>query len=173
MPADRFDETMQQLEPLGKVLDKQVTAEDVTEKFIDTEAKTRNLKRTEERLLDHLNRSAKLEDILAVEREITRVRGQIEQLEGQLRFLSHRIAYSTLQVTLQESPKPKSVIPVDTFSTGEVASNAVRSLVASAQQIWFVIIWVGIWSPVWILFPLIVWYLIRRDRRKSRGTTGD
>ena len=173
VPADRFDETMQQLEPVGKILDKQVTAEDVTEQFIDTEAKTRNLKKTEERLLDHLNRSAKLEDILAAEREITRIRGQIEQLEGRLRFLSHRIAYSTLQVTLRESPKPKSVIPVDSFSTGEVASDAVRSLVAFAQQIWVVVIWVGIWSPVWVIFPLIVWYLIRRGKRQPYGTAGE
>jgi len=80
MPADRLDEIMGQVEPLGKILDKQVTAEDVTEQFIDTEAKTRNLKKTEERLLDHLNRSAKLEDILAAEREITRINAEIASL---------------------------------------------------------------------------------------------
>ncbi|MBI5091905.1 MAG: DUF4349 domain-containing protein, partial [Candidatus Hydrogenedentes bacterium] len=74
VPADKFDTSMQSLESIGKVLNKQVTTQDVTEEFVDTDARTRNLKKMEERLLDHLNRFGELKDILGVEKELTRVR---------------------------------------------------------------------------------------------------
>lgn len=170
VPADKFDHTIQQLEALGKVLSKHVTTEDVTEEYVDTESRTRNMKRTEERLLDHLQRTARLEDILRVENELTRVREHIARLEGRLRFLSHRVSYSTLTITLTETPKARTVMPVDTFSTGQVASDAARSLVTFAQSLWARLIWIGVWAPVWLPPLILVWAVgvHLRNRRRAR-----
>src|SRR2546427_152119 len=104
VPFGQFDRSLEQVEALGKVQEKQVTAEDVTEEFVDSQAKLRNLQRTEGRLLEHMNRTGRLPDILLVEKELNRVRGEIEQLQGRLRFLAHRLAYSTLAVTLSQAP---------------------------------------------------------------------
>jgi tellurite resistance protein len=58
-------------------------AQDVTEEFYDVDARLRNKRVEEQRLVEHLKKStARLQDILAVEREISRVRGEIEQMEG-------------------------------------------------------------------------------------------
>jgi len=165
--ADRFDTMMQDLAPLGRVIEKQVTAQDVTEEYVDTDAKTRNLKKTEERLLEHLSRSAKLEDILKAEQEITRIREQIERLEGRLRFLSHRVAYSTIEILITERPKASAVVPPETFSTGKVASDAVRSLVQFAQGIWTRLIWVGVWAVVWLPPLVVIWFVLRRVRKAA------
>lgn len=139
---------------------------------MDTEAKLRNLRRTEERLLEHLNRTGKLSDILLVERELNRVRGEIDLLEGKLRFLQHRIAFSTLSITLQGEARSQPTVPPQSFSTGKVASDAARTLVAFAQWIWSIVIWVGVWSALWVPLTFLIWVAHRRGQaRKARQGT--
>src|SRR5207244_3066349 len=116
VPFTRFEHWLQQIQALGKVLEEQVTAEDVTEEFVDSQARLHNLTQTELRLLEHLNRTARLADILLVEKELSRVRGEIEQLEGRLRFLQHRIAFSTITVELREAPRTQPLVPSETYS---------------------------------------------------------
>ncbi|MFA6243017.1 MAG: DUF4349 domain-containing protein [Candidatus Hydrogenedentales bacterium] len=165
VPANQFDASMGQLDPLGKVLSKQVSTQDVTEEFVDTDARARNLKATEARLVDHLNRAGKLEDILRIEQEVTRVRQEIEQLDGRLRFLNDRVQFSTIMVTLQEAPKAEPVVPTQTFSTGRVVTEAVRSLIVLGQAIWVRVIWWGVWSVVWVPCLAVAWLLYRRLRK--------
>jgi hypothetical protein len=168
VPTERFDETLGELEPLGKVLQKQVTTQDVSEEYVDTDARARNLKATEERLLDHLTRSGKLDDILRIEQEVTRVREQIERLEGRLRFLNDRIQYSTIGITLSEAPKAEPIVPAQTFSTAKVFTEAARSLAEFGQHIWLRVIWYAVWSVVWLPCLVILWLVARRVR-KSLG----
>ena len=168
VPADKFQSTMERLEPLGKVLSRQITTEDVTEQFVDTDARLRNLKRTEERLLAHLDRTGKLEDVVKVEHELTRVREQIEVLEGRLRFLSHRVEFSTINITLQERPKAGPVVPPETYSMAKIASEAARSLVGFFQNLSGCVIWLGIWAVVWVPLLGVVIFLVRRGIRQAR-----
>jgi hypothetical protein len=144
------------------VAEKQITAEDVTEEFVDSQAKLHNLQRTELRLLQHLNQTARLSDILLVEREVNRVRGEIEQLQGRLRFLEHRIAFSTITLTLSEAPRPQQVVPEQSYSGGKQASDAMRSLVSFLQVIWTTAIWVAVWAVVWIPAAVVLWLGYRR-----------
>ncbi len=136
IPAERFDDLMRSIEKLGTVLTRHIGTQDVTEEFLDVEARLRNLKRTEERLLSHLARTGKLADTLAVERELARVRLEIEQYEGRMRYLRHNVAFSTTTVTCREQARPGPAVPPESYSSGEVASAAVRSLVAFARSVW-------------------------------------
>lgn len=105
IPADRWDRAVGALPGLGRVRHVNVQAEDVGEQYIDVSARLANLRQFEQRLLQILTaRTGSLEDVLAVERELARVRGEIEQLQGRLRFLETRVATSTLMLTLQEPP---------------------------------------------------------------------
>lgn len=164
VPALQFEQSMQRIETLGKILDKQVTTEDVTEEFVDSTARVRNLKSTELRLLAHLSKTGKLSDTLLIETELTRVRQEIEQIEGRLKFLSHRVAYSTFALTVQETPKMQTIVPAQTFSSGKIASDAARSLIEFGQNLWSVVIWIGIWSAVWLpgIFLARAMYLRRK-----------
>lgn len=106
IPAQRFDEAVGGLRSLGEVEAVNVTAEDVGEEFVDITARVTNARRLEERLVRLLEtRTGRLEDVLAVERELARVREEIERHEGRLRYLRTRAAVSTLSVTLHE-PRP-------------------------------------------------------------------
>lgn len=103
VPAARFDDAMTGLSPLGEVEQSNATAEDVGEEFVDITARVSNAKRLEERLINLLaTRTGRLEDVLAVERELARVREEIERYEGRLRFLSTRVATSTIVASLHE-----------------------------------------------------------------------
>jgi hypothetical protein len=105
VPAARFDELTGGLAPLGRIEFVNVSAEDVGEEFVDLTARVANSRRLEERLIDLLgSRTGRLQDVLAVERELARVREEIERQEGRLRYLKSRVALSTLSVTLHEPP---------------------------------------------------------------------
>jgi hypothetical protein len=168
VPADKFDATMQQLEPLGKVLNREISTEDVTEEFVDTDARVRNLKATEERLLKHFERTGDLEGIVEIERELNRIREQIERLQGRLRYLSNRVDFSTFNIVLQEKPKKEPMVPPETFSVAKVASEATRRLVGFFQNLTARIIWLAIWSVVWVPLVAVAIFLIRRALRQAR-----
>ncbi len=174
VPAQRFEASMQQIEEQGKILDKQVTTEDVTEEFVDSQARLRNLKSAELRLLDHLSKTGKLSDTLLIEKELTRERQEIEQIEGRLKFLAHRIAYSTFSLTVHETPRAQSIIPPQTFSGGKVASDAARSVIDFGQSLLGVAIWLGVWAVVWLPLAFVGRLLLarRRHTRMRRQQAG-
>jgi hypothetical protein len=103
VPAARFDNVMTGMPTFGKVEHSSATAEDVGEEFVDISARVANAKRLESRLVSLLaTRTGKLEDVLAVERELARVRQEIERYEGRIRYLNTRVATSTIVATLHE-----------------------------------------------------------------------
>jgi hypothetical protein len=106
VPAARFDELVRGLDPIGRVEAVNVHTEDVGEEYVDVAARVANSRRLEERLVQLLaTRTGRLDDVLAVERELARVREEIERSEGRLRYLRTRAAMSTLTVTVHE-PSP-------------------------------------------------------------------
>jgi hypothetical protein len=106
VPAQRYDEAVAALGAIGKVETTQTNAQDVGEEFVDVTARVENARKLEARLIELLaNRTGRLQDVLSVERELSRVRTEIDQLEGRIRFLKNRVALSTLTVNLHE-PQP-------------------------------------------------------------------
>jgi hypothetical protein len=169
VPADQIDGAMTGLEALGRVLAKNVNTEDVTEEYTDTDARVRNLKKTEERLLDHLSKAFLIDNTLKIETELSRVREQLERLEGRLRYLGHRVRFSTIAVTLQEKPKAEALRPVQTFSSAQVVSEALRALVAFGQRLLERVLWLAVWSPVWGLLLAVAVLVYRRLRNRLRA----
>ena len=167
VPADRFDETLAALDSLGEVESVHVDSEDVGETFADLEIRVANARRLEQRLLDLLStRTGDLEDVLAVERELARVRQEIESMDAQMRSIRDRVQLSTLSVTLHE-PEPL-------FSSGGGENVLVRSIRQAGRN--FVGFVAGFIASLGVILPLAVlllaafwaWRLWRR-RRRSRG----
>jgi hypothetical protein len=105
VPSDRFDDLTAGLEPLGRLQFVNVGAQDVSEEFVDLTARVENGRRLEDRLIELLRtRTGKLQDVLTVERELARIREEIERMEGRLRFLKASAQLSTLSINLFEPP---------------------------------------------------------------------
>jgi hypothetical protein len=167
VPAQRFDEALRGLRPLGEVESVNVSAQDVGEEFVDVSARVANARRLEERLVELLRtRTGRLEDVLAVERELARVREEIERYEGRLRYLRTRAAVSTLTVNLHE---PYPVV-------GDYPGA--NPIVTAFRDAWrnFVGFVAGFIASLGVLVPLGVilwagWWLFRRLRAgRRRGT---
>jgi len=158
IPSAQFDAAMSGLSPIGKVESQNVGSEDVTEQFVDMTARTKNAKRLEERLIDLLaTRTGKLSDVLAIERELARVREEIERYEGQLRYLRTRAAISTLTVNLHE-PYPIIGAPAGTNVIAEAFRRAWRNFVGVVAS---TIASLGVIIPL-LLVGLGVILLLRR-----------
>jgi hypothetical protein len=129
IPAERFDEGLSGLAPLGKLESVNVLAEDVGEEFTDVTARMQNSRRLESRLIDLLARgTGKLKDVLDVEQELARVREEIERSEGRLRYLRSHAALSTLTIAVHE-PLPVVGHPGSSV-IGEAFKQAWRNFVA-------------------------------------------
>ncbi len=103
VPAERFDEALARLRELGDVKNQSLGAQDVTKQYVDLESQLRNKRTLEERLLELLKKSkGNVKELLEVEKELGTVRAAIEQIEGEFKYLSHRIALSTLTLRLAE-----------------------------------------------------------------------
>tara|TARA_Y100000758_G_scaffold286768_1_gene237733 strand:+ start:242 stop:586 length:345 start_codon:yes stop_codon:yes gene_type:complete len=100
VPQAQFSSAVEQIELVGKVQSKNLGSEDVSERFIDLQARLKSSLREEESLLSLLGRTSTVSEVLAIERELTRVRSDIERFQGQLNFLERRIDLATITVSL-------------------------------------------------------------------------
>lgn len=165
MPADRFEDAVDGLRPIGTVESVNVTAQDVSEEYVDVQARMANDHRLETRLIELVaQRTGKLSDVLAVEQELARVREEIERYQGRMRYLQTRAAVSTLSLTIHMP------IPVVDEGSPGVMGEAVRdawrnfiSVVALLIQSLGVIIPLGVCT-------LAGWVVVRRFRRPPPTT---
>ncbi len=118
VPAPQLDAALAELKTLGRVESESQNGQDVTAQYVDLEARLSNSRNTEQRLLDLLRqRTGKLSDVLEVETELSRVREEIERMEGERRLLSKQVEFATLNATVSEEYKvPAHALP-DSFGT--------------------------------------------------------
>jgi hypothetical protein len=164
IPATKYEEAVGSLATIGKVETVNSTAQDVGEEFVDVTARVNNSRRLEERLISLLaNRTGKLDEVLRVERELARVREEIERYEGRLRYLSARVAMSTLTITVHEPA------PLLGNSPGE------NPIAAAFRRAWknFVAVVAALIASLGVLIPLAIialfgWAGYRQWKRRAR-----
>jgi hypothetical protein len=168
--ARRFDELLAQVKQIGSYTHESVQTEDVTFAHADLAARLANQKKVEERLLGHLSdRARDFKSVLEIEKELSRVREQIEQLTAQLRTMENQIAYSTL--TLQISVQPEYVPPSQRSFGQEVKetfSGSLGAMGTTARTAAIVLVAILPWLAVG---ALLLWGLVRfigwMSRRKK------
>ena len=105
IPAERFNETVERIRSHGReVVSEDVTGRDVTAAFTDIESRMRNAQATEKQLLEIMATSRTVQSTLEVQREVAKVREQIEMFQGQLNVLADQAALSTITVNLHPVP---------------------------------------------------------------------
>jgi len=170
VPAERFEEAVDALKGLGRLLAESVNVQDVTRAYMDLETRLRVKRDTEGRLRDILRtRTAKLSDVLEAERELARVTEEIEGMEGERRYYDQQVAMSTIVLTLREAVP---VLQSGVLQTSrEALRDSVRLLAASAAVLLYatfaLLPWLAVLAPA-----ALVARTFRRRRATSGGTRG-
>ncbi len=171
IPEGRFDQAMEMIKALGSIRNGQFDTADVTRQYIDMESRIANLEVQEQRLRELLDRAETVEDILKVEAELGRVRGNLEAMQGDFQHLQERVRYSTFQVRLVErDPRTQVVVDggVSWEQVGELFILNTNRLVQGVLGffVWFI-------GSLPILIPLLIlvilaWKLTFSRRKRKR-----
>jgi len=177
VPAELYAETLAALRDMAIRVERENTnTQDVTEEFTDLQARKTNLEYTEsalQTLLDERQRVGSTSDILEVYRELTNIRGQIEQIEGRMRYLANQAAMSTITVDLTPDVLYQPV-SVAGWEPQGVAKEAVQALVAALQGLINLLIWVIIFVlPLLILLLIPVVFVIWLGRTLWKRRQGN
>ncbi len=168
VPAEKLDEFTDGLGDLGKVLAESASESDVTQEHIDLNARLKNLQAQEARLREFFDSAKTVSDMLAIEQELGRVRGEIESMQAQIAYLERQAAMATVTIELAE---PESVVTPAGEDWGFVDAlrTAIRAFVGTINGI---IIFIGAILPI-ALIGLVVFLVVRallRRRKKSASS---
>jgi hypothetical protein len=178
VPAEKFDQAMDGIRAVAvRVESESSSGQDVTEEYSDLSAQLRNLEATETELRELLatvrERTGKAEDILAVYRELTTIRGEIERVKGRMQYLERMTALATINVELIPDELQKPVVE-EPWNPQVTLKEALRALVNAGRFLVDALIWlVVVVLPILIIIALPVVALvliiraIGRRRRKS------
>ena len=156
------------MKTVGRVVSESQSGQDVTSQYVDLQARLGNARNTEQRLTDLLrDRTGKLSDVLEVEQELDRVRGQIEQMEAERKTMAHQVSFATLNATITEDYKAQlEVVPPSTSTRlSNAAVDGYRSLVDGVVSLILFLLSTG---PTLLLWGAILFFPARMVWRKIR-----
>ncbi len=175
VPEKHFEAVLDQLEDLGKATDIQTQLEDVTMHYVDLRSRLDNQKSQEERLKEILDMAESVEDVLEVEKELHRIRGEIESMTARLTRMEDQINYSTIHVSIREETIPSETISPLAFQNlgNRIREAFIGSINFVLNTISIMIIAFSALIPVLIIIivlAIIIWLLIRRHHRRKTGS---
>lgn len=165
IPADRFDSAMNALMQAGTVRERSTNAQDLTGSITDSDARLRNLRRTEADIRVIMDRSGSVAQVMDAENQLSSVREQIETLESELKDMRSRVAYATIDVDLQAEAKTAPVTPSASSQLVSAWHDAVASLGALTVTLLAVLLWLIVFIPYFAAIAAIAWVISIQMRR--------
>jgi hypothetical protein len=172
IPADQFAQALADLKALGRTLNETQSGEEVTQQHSDLVARLQNSRETEQRLRAILEqRTGKIEDVLQVEEEIARVRGEIESMEAEQKMLEHRVTFATVDLQLTEEYKEHfNSSPVST--SGRLHNAFIEGMSNAAETALGLALFVEEFGPailIWFALLGVPAYFVWRRYRRTRA----
>ncbi|MFH1620568.1 MAG: DUF4349 domain-containing protein [Patescibacteria group bacterium] len=161
VPSATFEETLSELKALSVlVINESVRGQDVTMQYVDLEADLKNAQAEEASYLEIMKRSGKIEEVLMVAQRLAEVRGRIERLDGQKRYLENLTDLATITVSLTEETKIE--IPSRTWRPYEVFRSSIREIIIALQALVDILIRlvigiIGLLIPIVLIISLFMW----------------
>ncbi len=162
IPSEVFDSGVEEIKKIGDVKSQFIKGDDVTEEYVDLDAQIKNLKATEEQFLAIMKKAVKIEDILAVQRELSNVRSNIERIEGRMKYLRESVKLSTITIHLSSDPASLPVVDQeDKWKPLATIKDAVRGLFDSLKVFADFVIWFVVYIPVFVIYAALFYLLYR------------
>lgn len=177
VPAAGFQSALDAISGLAtEVTELRTSGQDVTEEYVDLEARLSNLEATAERVRGFLDETRNVEEALAVSQELSRLEEEIERIKGRMQYLDQSAAFSTIAVSITPDELAQ---PVDAggWRPAVVIRNAFDALLQGLQTVANVAIWLVITVlPIALIIALpiaLIIYVVRRRRAGRRAVTSD
>jgi hypothetical protein len=171
VPQAEYEGFLSFARSLGKEGRESIRSTDVTEEYVDLEARLASRQLHEERLVSMFARANTINELITIESELARVREEIERLQGRLRYLSENIAMSTIEVTLAQVQGETQIPGLGPIGLPETLRRALKALVNSSTLfldiLSFIIVTIFALLPFAIPVGLVVFLLLRRRRRSK------
>lgn len=173
IPANHLDLAVADLKMLGRTLNESQSGEEVTQQHADLAARLQNARETEQRLRTILQqRTGKIDDVLQVEEEIARVRGQIESMEAEQRMLEHRVDFADVNLQFFEEYKEQfNPSPISTSS--RLRNSFVEGMRNASGTLLGLALFLEEFGPAILIWSLILGlpaYFVWRRYRRARVT---
>lgn len=175
VPVANFEKTFAELKKVGSLVVRESTSgQDVTEEYTDFQSQLKNKQAEEQQFVQILGQAQKIQDILDVTRELSRVRGEIEMFQGRIKFLNSQTDMASIFMNISEDA---NITVIDSWRPWQVVKNSVNALIKKAQGfVDFVIVLVITAIPLIFLYTLLVYVIYRIGRKiyfkiKDRNTS--
>jgi Domain of unknown function (DUF4349) len=165
VPSALLDGTLAEIVKLGRVESQGIKSEDVTQQLVDTGARLKNLRQQEDLTRKIMERSGSVKDILAVSQELSSIRAQIEQLDATAKNLRQQVAYSTINLKVEET---QSVMPTsESFGVQvqETWKNSTHAAGSLGTNLVLALLWLLPFVPFLAIGTGGVYYLLRQRRQ--------
>ncbi|PIS15147.1 hypothetical protein COT63_01555 [Candidatus Shapirobacteria bacterium CG09_land_8_20_14_0_10_38_17] len=169
VPAEKLSETLDYFRSLAvKVSSENILGKDVTDQYEDIGTKLETLNKTKAKFEEILNKAEKVEDILKVQRELTSLQAQIDNLKGRKEYWEKtaKLAKITTYLSTDELSLPYQ--PEGVFRPKVIFKQAVRSLIETLRSFAKLVIWVAVYLPIWGAILIIIFIAKWLKRRKKK-----
>jgi hypothetical protein len=174
VPAESYERALDQIKGLATEVEFEGSnSQDVTEEYVDLSARLANLEATADRVRAFLDEARNVEEALNVNRELSRLEGEIESLKGRIQYLTQSAAFSTITISITPSALALP-LQVGRWRPEGVARDALETLVGALQDLADAAIWLGIFClPLGLLIGVPLFFAVRFGwRRWGRGRSG-
>ena len=163
IPSTRLDEGLAAIRTLGvKVVSENVMGTDVTDQFVDLEARLETLTKTRVKFDQIMASAVQIQDILNVQRELVNLQSQIDSVRGQQKYLEQTAKLSLVTVYLATDELALPYAPAQPWRPSVIFKEAVRSLIVTFRGAGSILIWAVVYSPIWAPVGLMAWWLKRK-----------
>jgi len=167
IPAQDFDSALKYLSGLAKrMVSQEIQGQDVTEEFVDLQARLRNDYVTETQLLKIMNRAGKIPEVLNVLNELSKIREEIERTKGRMEYLEKSSQFSSIAIQLALSEEMLPIPPANRWQPKYVFMRAWQSVTGTLRAFSYLVIWILTYALIWVPIILLLWWLGKR-RKKS------
>lgn len=167
IPSDKLESALNYFHSLSvKVVSENLSGRDVTDQYVDIDARLKTLEATKERFESILTQATKIEDITNLTQRILNVQNQIDAYKGRQESLKQNAQLAKLTIYLSTDEFALPYAPSETFRPNVIFKLAVRSLIGFARSLATYTIWIGVYSVVWAP-GLVIFLAIKRWRKRK------
>lgn len=164
IPQEKLDEALSHFRSLAvKVVSEQLYGYDVTDEYVDIEAKLTTLLANQKRFKEIMEKAEKVDEILKVQQQIFDLQDQIDRLHGRQNYMKQTAKMAKVTVYLSTDEFALPYAPSESFRPEVIFKTAVRSLIKTIQKLSSFIIWIVVYIPIWL--PILILILYIRKRR--------